>query len=94
MPFSTDIDEQDPAAMFQSLDSMAKTRKETEELSRTRSNSPSSDTSRRPSIPERIIVTENGVVTAIETIGVFEEDRRGRMGRYYLRRGGERPIID
>lgn len=100
-PYESNFDEQNPAAMFQSLDFIAKMRKasELEELERTRSNSTSSsDTSRRPSIPERIIVTEDGVVMAIETIGVCEE-RRGRKrsesgaGRYY-ERFGERPVID
>lgn len=87
--------------MFQSLDCIAKMHKQSE-LERTRSNSPSdADTPRRPSIPipERIIVTEDGVVTAIETIGVCDEARRGRKwgfdgaGRYYAR-FGERPVID
>lgn len=80
-------------------------RQETEvELTRTRTNSTSSsDTSRRPSIPERIIVTEDGVVRAIETIGVEDEEERGRKrecdgsgsgsARYYAR-FGETPVID
>ncbi|KAL5411927.1 hypothetical protein PMIN06_003855 [Paraphaeosphaeria minitans] len=88
--------------MFQSLDFVAKMCRGTglEERERSRSKSPSSsDTERRPSIPERIIVTEDGVVRAIETIGVCEEERRGRKrmeegaGRYYAR-FGERPVID
>ncbi|KAK7191506.1 hypothetical protein DPSP01_011023 [Paraphaeosphaeria sporulosa] len=100
--YTNDFDEQNPAAMFQSIDLIVKMRKESEleELERTRSSSTSSsNTERRPSIPERIIVTEDGVVRAIETIGVCEEERRGRKRleegavRYYAR-FGERPVID
>lgn len=99
-PYAPEHDEENPAAMFQSLDMIAKIRKDSEELSRVRTNSASSIISdRRPSLPERIVVTEDGVVTAIETFGIDQETEldRGRKStgqlRYYAR-FGERPVID
>lgn len=102
MSFSTANDDQNPALMFQELDLIAKMQKDTQsELHRARTNSTSSTTSDRPSIPERIIVTEDGVVRAIETFGGAKEDdeERGRKRsnsnrlRYYAA-FGERPVID
>lgn len=98
-PYTFELEEENPAAMFQSLDMIAKSRKESENLTLVRTNSTSSSTSeRRLSIPERIIVTEDGVVRAIETFGAQQqEEERGRKSsgtlRYYAR-FGERPIID
>ena len=97
-PYTFELDEENPAAMFQSLDLIAKMQKESENLTLMRTNSVSSTSSeRRLSIPERTIVTEDGVVRAIETFGTQQQEERGRKSsgtlRYYAR-FGERPIID
>lgn len=105
--YTPELDAQNPAVMFQSLDFIATMRREStdsntsEDLSRPRTNSECSTASQRPPIPERIIVTEDGVVRAIETIRATgeEEEERGRKRtapsaeRYYAKYGA-RPIID
>lgn len=102
MSLYTANDDQNPALMFQELDLIAKMQKDArEDLHRVRTNSTSSTTSERPSVPERIIVTEDGVVRAIETFGSAKEEgeERGRKRsnsnrlRYYAA-FGERPVID
>jgi len=82
--------------MFASLDTILRS---SDEFS---SSTTSNAASRQPPVPDRIIVTEDGIVREIEQIGVFEERGRKRNNsapsrRYYARYAGQiqdQPTID